>query len=135
MALSSRWEGQYVAVTDGNGKPAAHRLAKARCLPLWIAGAAALDQRALHAERVAWNAPIARRRCGYEATFGEGAEGEGGCRGAKRATEAFVAMLVATEGGADGCIGGMLWMPGIATIDSEAREEGDGERVEQMFEP
>ena len=62
MASPSRWQDQYVAVTDGYGKPAAKRLPEARFLPLGdgigmrrpsvargIGGA--VDQRALHAER------------------------------------------------------------------------------------
>ena len=62
MASSSRWERQYVAVTDGYGKPAAQRLAKPRFLPRGDGIGArrlraacgvgrAIDQRALHAER------------------------------------------------------------------------------------
>ena len=69
MASSSRWQDQYVAVADGYGKPAAQRLPKTRLLPLGdgigvcrpsvargIGGA--VDQRALHAERGARNAPV-----------------------------------------------------------------------------
>src|SRR5579872_412833 len=123
MALTSRWEGQYVAVPNGYGKPAAQRLTQPHLLPACIIRATAIDQCALHAKRRPRNVPVTRRRSSHESACGQRPQRIRPCCRPQRAPHTLIAKLVVAERRAWLGIKRIPGPPRVAAVNDEAREE------------